>query len=138
MATRPRPRGRHLGYVVPVVALFVTVFLTVACSDEGSAERAAAEAAIQLELSSQGYVTFHNRSGLPLSDVSIALVPYGPGEFTKLLPRVENTGRRQVALSEFRARDGTPFNPRVARGKVLRVRAQDSTGKSYETEIPFK
>jgi hypothetical protein len=137
MAIYPRPqRGRHLR-CVPVAALFVSVFLTVACSDE-SPERAAADAAIQLELSSQGFVTFLNRSGLPLSDVSIALVPYGPGEFTKLLPRVENTGKRQVALSEFRARDGTAFNPRVARGKVLRVRAQDSTGKSYETEIPFK
>ena len=78
MATRPRPRGPHLGYVVSVAALFVAAFLTVACSDEGSPERAAAEAAIQLELSSQGFVTFQNRSGLPLSDVSIALVPYRP------------------------------------------------------------
>ena len=137
MATRPRPRGRHF-WCVPAAALFVIVVLTAACSDDGSPERASADAAIQLELSPQGFVTFQNRSGLPLSDVSIALVPYGPGEFTRLIPRVENTGKRQVPLTEFRARDGTPFNPRVARGKVLRVRAQDSTGKAYETEIPFK
>lgn len=121
----------------PLGALFVVAVLSAGCSGQGSSERAVADAPFLVEVS-QGFVTFQNRSGLPLTDISIAIVPYGPGEFTRLLPRVENTVKRQVPLNEFRSRDGTPFNTRVVRPKLLRVRAQDAAGKTYEIEIPWK
>jgi hypothetical protein len=87
---------------------------------------------------SPDYVTFQNKAGLTLSEVRIVIVPYGPGEFSRDLSRVENTGRRQVPLKEFRGKDGTPLNLRVARPKLVRVTAQDSTGKTYAHEIPWK
>jgi hypothetical protein len=137
MSARPRLlHGGHLRHL-PVVAICTVAALAAGCAEPGSAERVAADAPMHIE-ASQAFVTFENRSGLPLTDVSIAIVPYGPGEFTRLLPRVENTAKRQVPLTEFRGRDGTPFNMRVARPKSLRVRAQDATGKSYDLVVPWK
>lgn len=133
----PRPlHGRDLRWLAAVAVCAVTV-LAAGCSGQGSAERAGADAPMRLEVS-QGSVTFQNRSGQPLTDVSIVIVPYGPGEFTRLLSRVENTGKRQVPLNEFRGRDGTPFNSRVVRPKAVRVRAQDMSGKNYELEVPWR
>lgn len=136
MATRPRSLHRRYLRQLSVASLSAVTALAAACSP-GSAERAAADAPMLVE-TSQTFVTFHNRAGLTLADVSIVIVPYGPGEFTRLLPRVESSGKRQIPLNEFRGRDGTPFNLRVVRPKAIRVRAQDTTGKTYELEVPWR
>jgi hypothetical protein len=117
--------------------LSALTLLTAGCAGQGSAGGAGADSPVLLEIS-QGAVTFQNKSGQPLTDVTLVIVPYGPGEFTRLLSRVENTGRRQVPLTEFRGRDGTPFNSRVVRAKAVRVRAQDMSGKNYELEVPWR
>lgn len=117
--------------------MFALAVLAAGCSEEGSAARVAEDAPVFVELS-QTFVTLQNRSGLPLAEVSITIVPHGPTEFTRLLSRVENSGKRQVPLTEFRSRDGTPLNLRVVRPKSVRVRAQDVAGKSYELEVPWK
>jgi hypothetical protein len=135
MATRPRPlHGRHR---LPVVALFALAVLAAGCSEEGSAARLADDAPVLIEPSGT-FVTLQNRSGVPLADVTITIVPHGPTQFMRLLSRVENSGKRQVPLSEFRSRDGTPLNLRVVRPKSVRVRAQDVAGKTYELEVPWK
>jgi hypothetical protein len=137
MATRPRPlHGWHTRHL-PVVAMFAVTVLAAGCSNQGSAERLPADAPVLLE-SSQTFVTFQNRAGLALTDVSIAIVPYARTEFTRLVSRVENLEKRQIPLNEFRSRDGTPFNLRAVRPKSLRVRARDATGKSYDVEVPWK
>jgi hypothetical protein len=121
---------------LPVAALILAAALVAGCSKQNSAQALSADSPVLLEASSN-YVTFQNKTGLTLQEVTLSILPYGPGEFTRLLLRVENTGRRQVPLNEFRGRDGTPLNLRVARPKTLRVKAQDSTGKNYEYEMAW-
>lgn len=132
MVTHPLLQLRGLR----VLALCATAVLAAGCS-AGSPESVSANGPIMVE-TSEAYVTFQNKTGLPLNEVNIVIQPYGPGQFTRVLNRIENTGRRQVPLNEFRGRDGTPFNLRVARPKTVKVTAQDAAGKSYELEIPWK
>jgi hypothetical protein len=120
-----------------LAALSVAVVLVTGCSGQGSAEHASADGPLVIE-TSPGFVTFQNRAGLPLTAVSITIRPYGPGEFTRQLSRVENTMKRQLALAEFRSRDGAALNVRVTRPKSVRVRAEDAAGKTYELEVPWK
>ena len=54
----------------------------------------------------------------------------------KFVPRIENSAKRQILLSEFRSREGTPFNVRLARPKAVRLRARDTAGNSYDIESP--
>ena len=121
-----------------LAAVLVAVALASGCSNQGSAERASADAVIPLEVSPT-MVTFQNKTGMPLMSVTLAILPYGPGgEFTRRLPRVENTIKREVPISEFRGRDGTPLNLRVTRPKTVRLKAEDATGKAYEVEVAWK
>ena len=137
MCSRCRPLHRRHVVLLPVVALFTAAALAAGCAEEGPTELISADAPVLLE-PSQYYVTFENRAGLPLVDIRVSIVPYGPTEFTRVLTRVENTVKRQIPLNEFRSRDGTAFNLRVTRPKAVRVRAKDLNGKSYEAEVPWK
>ena len=119
-------------------ALCIAALLATGCASGGMPEPIPAEAPIAVEVSPT-MVTFQNKTGLPLMSVTLAILPYGPGgEFTRRLSRVENTIKREVPLSEFRGRDGTPLNLRVTRPKAVRVRAEDAAGKAYEVEVPWK
>lgn len=95
-------------------------------------------AAIRVE-SSQRFVTIENRAGMPLFDVSIAIVPRGGATlFTKSFGRLENTEVRDVSLGEFVGRDGTPFNLRAVRPRAVRVTGRDMAGTAHEVEIPWE
>jgi hypothetical protein len=84
------------------------------------------------------FVTVHNRAGLPVVDVDVAIVPVGKGtEFKKLISRIEATEERDYSLSEFRSRDGTAFSLRLTRPKAIRLTARDVVGKSYSVEVPW-
>lgn len=121
-----------------LIVVFVAASVVLGCSSQGSPERASADAAIPLEISSGG-ITFQNKTGAPLMSVTLAILPYGPGgEFTRRLSRIENTIKREVPLGDFRGRDGTPLNLRVTRPKSVRLKAEDATGKTYEVEVPWK
>lgn len=136
MATRLRALYGSQFRRLPVAALIALAALAGACSGQGS-EGVSADAPMLVE-TSQSFVTIQNKSGMPLTDVSIVLVPYGPSQFTRQLRRIENTERREVPLTEFRGRDGTSLNLRVVRLKAVRIKAQDATGKSVEFEVPWK
>lgn len=131
-----RVRPLHRRHLVPAV-LMLAAALATGCAEEGSAELVSADAPVLIE-PSQSYVTFQNRAGLPLVEVTVSILPYGPAEYTRILTRIENTGKRQIPLNEFRSRDGTVFNLRVSRPKAVRVRAKDLNGKNYELEVPWK
>ena len=121
-----------------LVVLFAAAVVAFGCSSQGSPERASADAAIPLEVSPT-MVTFQNKTGLPLTSVTVSILPFGPGgEFTRRLSRIENTIRRELPLGDFRGRDGTPLNLRVTRPKSVRLKAEDATGKTYEVEVPWK
>jgi hypothetical protein len=138
MATRARPLPRHYLQTLAMAAVAALAIVATACTTGGSLELPPADAPIAVEVSPT-MVTFQNKTGLPLTTVTVSIVPYGPGgEFTRRFSRIENTIKREVALSEFRGRDGTPLNLRVTRPKTVRVRAEDQTGKTYEVEVPWK
>ena len=119
-------------------ALSVVAVLATGCASGGMPEPTSANASIPLEVSPT-MVTFQNKTGLPLMSVTLSILPYGPGgEFTRRLSRVENTIKREVPISDFRGRDGTPLNLRVTRPKTVRLKAEDATGKTHEVEVPWK
>jgi hypothetical protein len=119
-------------------ALCVAAVLAAGCASGGMPEPPPADAPIVVEVSPT-MVTFQNKTGMPLTSVTVAILPYGPGgEFTRRLSRIENTIKRDVPLGEFRGRDGTPLNLRVTRPKSVRLEAEDATGKKYEVEVPWK
>ena len=66
------------------------------------------------------------------------MVPYGPVEFAASFSRLETSDRRELALGEFRSSDGSPLNPRFIKPRLVRARAKDIVGKSYDVEVPFK
>jgi hypothetical protein len=125
------------GSACTVGVLSLVACVSWGCSDAGSAEAVSADAPLVVE-TSQAFVTFQNRTGLPLNEVEISILPYGPGEYRRRLTRIENTMKREVPLNQFQGRDGTPFNLRVTRPKAVRVKAQDAAGKSYEVEVPWR
>ena len=88
---------------------------------------------------SQLFLTLENRAGLPLVDVTIAIVPVGGHtNFTKFYGRLESSEKRNISLGEFNGRDGTRFDLRVVKPKLVHVTAKDLTGKDYDVELPWE
>lgn len=120
-----------------VLLLCVLAGLPAGCSKKSSAAAVNEDAPVRVQTSTT-LLTFENRAGLPLTDLSIAIVPYARTEFVRNILRVESSEKRQIPLNEFRSRDGTVFNLRAVRPKSVRVRARDATGKKYEVEMPWQ
>lgn len=117
------------------LAILVSGLLAAGCSEHGSAERLPADSPILVEVS-QNSVIVQNKAGMALADVSLSIVTYTPVDYSKRIPRIENTERRQILLGDFRSPDGSPFSGRI-RAKALRLRAKDVAGKTYEFEVPW-
>ena len=107
------------------------------CSDQGSASQDA-NAPIKIAIS-QMYVTVRNESGMPLNDVQVAIVPLGRSTlYTKFLGRLENAQARDVMLSEFIGRDGTPFSLRVVKPRSVEVKGKDVKGQDHAVELAWR
>lgn len=88
---------------------------------------------------SQMFITVDNRSGGPLTNVTVVVIPVGAQTlFTTTLYRLENAEKRDLSFSSFRGRDGTPFDRRVVRTKAVKVTATDVMGKPVEVEVPWR
>ena len=119
-------------YLLVVLAAFAA-----GCSDQSVASQDA-NAPVKVEIS-QMYVTVRNESGLALNDVMIGIVPVGRTTiYNKFLGRLENAQSRNVMLSEFVGRDGTPFSLRVAKPRSVEVKGKDINGKDYKVEAPWR
>jgi hypothetical protein len=120
-----------------VCALIGLGFLVGGCSEQGVASQDA-NAPVKIE-TSQLYVTVRNNSGLALDDVSLGIVPYARTTiYSKALGRLENAETRNIMLGEFVGRDGTPFSLRVAKPKLVEVKATDIKGQTYNLEAPWQ
>ena len=126
------PRRLLMGIVMAGVAAS-----TSACGGQGSATGAPQNSPVKLDVSSL-YVTVENQAGLPLTNVSISIVPFGVGgAFTSFSPRMESAEKRNIMLGDFRGQDGTPFSLRAAKPKTIRIEASDVAGKKYSVEYPW-
>ena len=107
------------------------------CAEQGSAQKLPDDAPLFLSTTPTS-VTLRNQTGLPLTDVKIVVVPYGPVQFAASFSRLEATDRRELALGDFRSSDGSPLNPRFIKPRSVRATAKDIVGKSYDVEVPWK
>ena len=119
------------------VAALTVAACAAGCSERGSGEKLLDNAPLLVSITPTS-VTLQNRAGLPLADIKIVIVPYGPVEFAKSFARFETSERREVSLGEFRSADGAALNLRFVRPRSVRVSAKDVVGKSYEVEIPWR
>jgi hypothetical protein len=125
-----------------ISSLVVFAWIASACS--GSPESVGAvgttgqDAFVNLELTSFS-LSVENTSGQTLSDVVLAITPYGGYTvFTKEISRLNLGEKREMTLAEFRGRDGTPLNLRVVRARDLSVTAVDLSGQKRNLVMPWK
>ena len=82
--------------------------------------------------------TLDLRAGEP-HDVKIEIVPVSRStEFSMIVPRMENSEKRDFPIGNFRGRDGTPFNMLVVKPKAVRVSGTDINNKTVTVEVPWK
>jgi len=118
-----------------VVALGVLPCSQAACAGDNEVAQAA-DAPIGIQ-TGQMFVTLENRTGGPLVDLLITIQTAG-APFTSRIWRLEASEKRDVSFSNFSSRDGTTFNLRLARPKLVRVTANDLSQKKYEAQAPWK
>jgi hypothetical protein len=135
---------RFRGFLPVAVALFVAASGLAACSSSGESAEAgavattAASSALSITFS-QTYVTLENRTGVPIVDAEVVIVPRGVmPPFRTRLPRIEGSQKRDVVFNQFISRDGTPFRRGITRTRALRITATDVTGKKVVQEVPFE
>ena len=126
----------RLPFAVTLSLLGFGLFLA-GCSEQGSASQRA-DAPVKVSISSM-FLTVKNQAGMPLTDVTISIVPpTRVAVFTKYLGRLENSESRDLMLGDFSGRDGTPFSLRVITPKSVEVKGTGADGKTYEVSIPWK
>ena len=138
MRTPLRPRrgvGRSAFALAGTIVLASIV--SAGCSEQGSAEQLNANSPVAIT-THQTVVRVQNKAGLPLMDIKLTVVPYGNTEFSRLLSRMENMESREIGLNELASRDGTVFNLRLSKPKLVRLSATDATGKHYDVEVPWR
>ena len=128
---RPPPR-------VQVSTLRVTLALLAVCAvaacSGGAAQ--AEDGPFFIEIS-QTYVTVENRTGSPIVEGEVSIVPVGIlPPFTARLPRLDVGGETTLLLNTFRG-SGGPFNRNIANARTVMVTATSQQGEVYEHEAPF-
>lgn len=127
---------RSVAALVGALGALIALSGTLAgCSQQGSAEPLNSPVAITTH---QTIVSIENKSGMPLNDITVSVVAYGNTAFTKTWARMENAESREIALGELSSRDGTVFNARLSKPKLVRFVGTDATGKRYDVETPWK
>jgi hypothetical protein len=127
---------RRLRLVGSTVVAGATALAIGACSAGPPAQ--AQDGPITIRTSSLS-VVIENKAGMPLTDVDVAIVPIGGAtEFKKFVGRMESAEKRDLSLGGFYGRDGTTFNLRVVRPKVVRVTGKDLNAKTYNVEAPWQ
>lgn len=130
-----RIRRRRSARLVCVLVMAGLV-IPIGCSNQ-AAEQAAADSPLGIKVA-QSFMTIQNKAGLPLTDVTIAIVPVGrQTEYTKFYGRIETSQNLDLSLGEFHGRDGTPFSLRVVKPRSIKIKASTMAGKKYDVELPW-
>lgn len=116
--------------------IFLLICTAAACTGAGGATTDA-NAPFGIEVS-QTYITLENRTGAPIVEGELAIVPLGVlPPFRAALSRIETGARRDYPFSSFRGNDGSPFSRGIARARTVRITAKDVAGREYQQEAPF-
>ena len=106
------------------------------CSEQGSASQGA-DAPVSVKVSSM-FLTVKNQAGVPLTDVTISIVPpMRTTVYTKYMGRLENAEARDIMFGDF-ASGGTPFSLLAGKPKSVDVKGTGADGKTYEVSIPWR
>ena len=85
------------------------------------------------------WITVENTSGESLQQVLVQMVPHGESTIFAVSPTTLAAGEsRDFPIANFRGRDGTPLDLRVARIKSVRVNATTAQGKPVQAEVRWK
>jgi hypothetical protein len=132
----------HLRFFRSLCFVALTGLAVAACAIGESPAQNQTPSAQQAQIdvqTSQLSVLIENKVGMPLVDVEVAILPVGGiMQFTKFAGRMENAEKRDIALSSFAGRDGTPFNLRMVRPKTVRVTGKDLNNKPVQVDVPWK
>jgi hypothetical protein len=130
--------GSRVGVFMKIVMFGVAALALGACSDGEGVQAQDGNAVIGIQ-TSQLSIVVENKVGMPLTDVNVAIVPVGgQTEFKKFVGRMENAEKKDLALGGFYGRDGTTFNLRVVKPRLVRVTGNDLNGKSYSVETRWQ
>jgi hypothetical protein len=132
---------RFRGFVPIALCLSLAAASLAACSSSPPAEAGGVATTGTAPLAitfSQTYLTVENRTGVPIAEGAVEIVPRGVmPPFRTTLPRLEGSQKRDLVFNTFRSRDGTTFRRGVTKTRTVRVTATDITGKKLEHEVPF-
>jgi hypothetical protein len=134
---------RFRGFVPAALFLTLAALPLAACSSSGDSAEAGAVGTSNANdplvvTFSQTFLTIENRSGVPIVDGELQIVPRGVmPPFRNRLPRIEGSQKRELPFNQFYSRDGTPFRRGVTRTRSVRITATDITGKKIEQEVEF-
>ena len=121
-----------------VVVTLVGGALVIVIAGCGSGGAQAEDAPIRVDVLPM-YISVENRAGMALRDVQVKIVPYGGAtEFIQTVYRMANAEKKDFMLGDFRGKDGTPFNARVVKVKMVQVSGTDINGTLVEVEVPWK
>ena len=133
--TDPIASRRHASLFLGL-GMIGTLLAVAACSGATSAQDQNAPIAVQ---TSQLSITIENKVGMPVTDIDVAIVPIGGATaFKKFIGRMENSEKREFPLGDFFGADGTPFNLRIVRPKLIRVTAKDLNNKPVTVETAWR
>jgi hypothetical protein len=133
--TTVRSRSTRLSVLAAAGLLLLSA--VAGCSGSGSAAQLDPNSPVNITTHNT-VVSLHNRAGMPLNSVKLTVTAYGNVDFSKTLYRLENTETKDVALNELSSQDGTVFNPRLSRPKMIKVKATDTVGKEYDVEMAWR
>lgn len=130
------PRSLLASLEIQSLLLCVVVFTAAAAC---STAESSGDTSLVVEVS-QDAVTVENRTGTPLTRGEVSVIPYGtvPRPYVLVMPRLPIGEKRAFPLTSFRNTDGTRFMRNAAKGRRVRVTAQDVGGKTYQREVPFR
>jgi hypothetical protein len=132
------PGSRRVRLLLKIVMFGAAALAFGACSSGAPVQAQDGNAAIGIQ-TSQLSIEIVNRVGMPLTDVNVSIVPVGGAtQFKKFIGRMENAEKKDIALGGFFGNDGTTFNLRVVKPRLVRVTGKDLTGKDYTVESAWR
>jgi len=126
------------GAVVSMAAVlsFAAVLFSVSCAGGGTGSDAGGDLTVE---TSSMWVTVGNKAGMPVTDVTVEIIPVGGATvYSATHYRLEDGNTHDFPVNTFRGRDGTPFDLRVARPKSVRVNCKGVDGKPRSVEVPWR